>query len=180
MYDNILMIFGIVGDDRYDIFVPPARRREMQQILPSVPGAAWKATLYLLETADDGTARYGELDGKRRSIWLRATLQPDDTKGREYVPASGWWYPRRPPVVPVTPSAPAPAMTYAEARRAGWVPAGTALQRGYVSRLADPDDAEVHVAGGTRHGQMYVLLNNPRSNRYCIRQYLRRREVWEK
>lgn len=65
-------------------------------------------------------------------------------------------------------------MTYAAAIKAGYKAADTKYQRGYVSRLADPDVQPVQTAGGNRKGQLYVLLPCYCSTQYCIRQYLYR------
>lgn len=179
--EKYIEVFGITGDDRYDSFVPPSRAPEMRELLPRVQGAAWKGRLVLLQVdAGAGAALYGAADGRR--IWLRP-----DTQERDYSRASDWSHPAgvrdereeaKPEAVKVEPKAER-TMTYTEALEAGYVPAGTALQRGYVSRLANPNEAEVRVAGGTRHGQLYVLLNNPQSNQYCIRQYLRKKRDGE-
>lgn len=127
------------------------------------------ALLYLLEERDDaGLYGVSDRDGGDWSwdekIWLRPNggddYEPVSMRFRGEAPPEGSHY----------------GMTYRDAIRAGYRPCGTSLQRGYVSRRANPDDQEVIVAGGTRHGQLYVLLNNPRSNQYCIRQYLRRDE----
>lgn len=171
--DKYIEVFGIAGDDRHDTFVPPSRAQEMRELLPRVQGAVYKGRLVLLQAIAGGGGRalYGAADGS--SVWLRPA-----TQGQEYFRASDWTHPAgvRDECEEVKPEAERAIMTYAEALKAGYVPAGTALQRGYISRRANPDEQEVHVAGGTRHGQLYVLLNNPRSNRYCTRQYLRRRD----
>lgn len=65
-------------------------------------------------------------------------------------------------------------MTYADAIKAGYKKADTKYQRGYISRLAAPDAQLVRAAGGTRKGQLYVLLPCYCSTQYCIRQYLYR------
>lgn len=65
-------------------------------------------------------------------------------------------------------------MTYLDAIKAGYKTADTKYQRGYVSRLAGPDAQPVRTAGGTRKGQLYVLLPCYCSTQYCIRQYLYR------
>ena len=44
--------------------------------------------------------------------------------------------------------------------------------RGYISRRANPLDARVHVAGGSRAGQLYVLEASYNSTTYCLRRYL--------
>ena len=106
---------------------------------------------------------YRRLDQRYR-IWLRPNSEGLRSAG-DYMPVSTWF---------VEDEDGAERMTYREALQAGYLLGDTALQRGYVSRNADPGDAVVYVAGGSRHGQLYVLLNNPDSNRYCIRQYLRK------
>lgn len=63
--------------------------------------------------------------------------------------------------------------TYTNAINAGYILADTTLQRGYVSVKQAAQDAPIHVAGGNRRGQLYVLLHNPSSTQYCYRQYLR-------
>lgn len=67
-------------------------------------------------------------------------------------------------------------MTYKEALENGYENFFTALQRGYVSRKANPDDLPVKEAGGRLKGMKYVLLPHPVSTQYCIRQYLRRKK----
>lgn len=64
--------------------------------------------------------------------------------------------------------------TLSEALQAGYTLADTTLQRGYISTRQAAQDAPVHVAGGNRRGQFYVLLHNPSSTQYRYRQYLRR------
>lgn len=64
--------------------------------------------------------------------------------------------------------------TYADAIRAGYRPAGTAYQSGYVSRRCDTNAQPVQIGKGSRAGQLYVLLPCWQSSRYCIRQYLAR------
>ena len=63
-------------------------------------------------------------------------------------------------------------MTYRDAIMAGYKAADTKFQRGYVSRLADPDAQPVQTAGGNRKGQLYVPLPCYCSTQYCVRQYL--------
>lgn len=63
--------------------------------------------------------------------------------------------------------------TYADAVDAGYTLADVTYQRGYVSARQPSSSAPVHIAGGNRRGQLYVLLHNPNSTVYCYRQYLR-------
>lgn len=63
-------------------------------------------------------------------------------------------------------------MTYMDAIKAGYKDGDTTCQRGYISRRADPDAQPVRVAGGSRKGQLYVLLPCYCSTQYYIRQYL--------
>lgn len=62
--------------------------------------------------------------------------------------------------------------TYTDAINAGYTPADTTLQRGYVSVKQATSSAPIHIAGGNRRGQLYVLTHNPSSTQYCYRQYL--------
>lgn len=150
---------------------------------PSNSSIPWEpiARLELMEERDDRS--FGRI-GLYGVTWvrehcddifdlnLRAWIRPNQEKLKnvgDYT-TFGWFR-----VTAVEHTAHHSGMKYREALKAGYIDSETALQRGYVSRLSDPDEAEVHVAGGTRHGQLYVLRNNPRSNRYCIRQYLRKR-----
>ena len=64
--------------------------------------------------------------------------------------------------------------TYQDAINQGYHAADTAYQRGYISRRADPMQQPIHIAGGSRKGQLYILLPNAQSTQYCIRQYLTR------
>lgn len=48
--------------------------------------------------------------------------------------------------------------------------------QGYVSAKEDPMNAYVWTADGYRKGELYVLIHNPNSTRFCIRQYLRKKE----
>lgn len=66
--------------------------------------------------------------------------------------------------------------TYADALNSGYVNADSAYQRGYISRRTDTSAAPVMVAGGSRKGQLYVLMPCSISSQYCIRQYLKRAE----
>ena len=124
--------------------------------------------LYLVESKG-GAGLYAVSEGywePTEKIWLRSRCgggddyDPVSIRFRGSAPPDGTHY----------------GMTYREALQAGYVDADQTLQRGYVSRRANPDEAEVYVAGGTRHGELYVLRTNRRSNEYCIRQYLRRAE----
>lgn len=69
-----------------------------------------------------------------------------------------------------------PNYKYQDAINSGYRPADATYQRGYISRRADPMQQPVHVAGGHRKGQLYVLLPTNKSTQYCIRQYLKRGE----
>lgn len=62
--------------------------------------------------------------------------------------------------------------TYYDAIAAGYVPGDIMLQRGYVSRKVCKDTQPVHIAGGRRKGQLYILLPNWESTQYCYRLYL--------
>lgn len=66
-------------------------------------------------------------------------------------------------------------MTYQDAISAGYKDADQKYQRGYISRKADQLSQEVHTAGGSRKGSLYVLLPCWTSTQYCIRQYLIKR-----
>jgi len=66
--------------------------------------------------------------------------------------------------------------TLSEALAAGYVRGDMKYQRGYVSRRADIGKSPVHVAGGRRKGELYVLLPSWRSSIYCMRQYLYKKE----
>lgn len=61
---------------------------------------------------------------------------------------------------------------WAEAKAAGYRATNTSLQRGYVRVGLRDNDMPVRVAGGSRKGQLYVLMHNPQSTMYCIRQYI--------
>lgn len=64
-------------------------------------------------------------------------------------------------------------MTYREALAAGYRDADARMYRGYVSRKIDIMAQEVQIAGGSRKGELYVELPNPRSTYYgLLRQYL--------
>lgn len=63
--------------------------------------------------------------------------------------------------------------TLKEALASGYTLADTKLQRGYISRRINEEKAPVRIAGGTRKGELYVLLPCTTSSQYCIRQYLR-------
>lgn len=63
-------------------------------------------------------------------------------------------------------------MTYAEAKKNGYIDADQAYFRGYVSRKINADAQIVKVAGGNRKGQLYVELPCWHSTNYAVRQYL--------
>lgn len=65
-------------------------------------------------------------------------------------------------------------MTYRDALNAGYRNADVTYELGYVSRRLDTDTAPVLKAGGSRKGQLYVLLPCRHSSRFCFRQYLTR------
>lgn len=73
---------------------------------------------------------------------------------------------------PTTSTAPATPATYKDALAQGYRPGPRKYQRGYVSRRTDVDAAPVHIAGGNRRGQLYVLLPSYDATAYCFRQYL--------
>lgn len=60
-------------------------------------------------------------------------------------------------------------MTYLEAKAKGYKDGRTAYQRGYVSRKTNIENQPVLKSGRC---ELYVLLPNWNSTRYCIRQYL--------
>ena len=60
-------------------------------------------------------------------------------------------------------------MTYKEALAKGYTNAEQKFEQGYVSRKTNPEDNVVKVSA---RGRFYVSLANPKSTRYCIRQYL--------
>ena len=60
-------------------------------------------------------------------------------------------------------------LTYKEALEAGYTHAEQKYEQGYVSRKSNPDN---HVVQISARGRFYVSLANPKSTRYCIRQYL--------
>lgn len=64
--------------------------------------------------------------------------------------------------------------TYQDAINQGYHTADTTYQRGYISRKADPMQQPIRIAGGSRKGQLYILLPSAQSTQYCIRQYLTR------
>ena len=49
---------------------------------------------------------------------------------------------------------------------------GMTYQRGYVSRKTDIGNQIVHIAGGKRKGDPYILVPCFTSSRYCFRHYL--------
>lgn len=64
--------------------------------------------------------------------------------------------------------------TLSDALKNGYTLADCTFQRGYISRKADASLQPVHVAGGSRKGQLYVLLPCWQSTTYCYRQYLKK------
>lgn len=64
------------------------------------------------------------------------------------------------------------AWTYSDAVKAGYIDGESRLQAGYTSRKTATDDAPVYIAGGYRKGQLFALLPNYSSTRFCYRQYL--------
>ena len=60
-------------------------------------------------------------------------------------------------------------MTYKEALEQGYTNAEQKYEQGYVSRKTNPLD---HVVQVSARGRLYVSIANPKSTRYCIRQYL--------
>lgn len=62
--------------------------------------------------------------------------------------------------------------TYADALSAGYTLGDVKHQLGYVSRKINPEHQPVYTAGGSRRGELYVLIPNYESSRYCLRQYL--------
>ena len=65
-------------------------------------------------------------------------------------------------------------MTLREALKAGYKLGDMKLTPGYISTKAKIFDQEVLTAGGRRNGELYVLIHNPKSTRYCLRQYIYR------
>ena len=66
-------------------------------------------------------------------------------------------------------------ITLAEAEAAGYERADQTWERGYISRKQEPGAALVHVAGGTRAGELYACLPSWKSSRYFRRVYLRKK-----
>lgn len=62
--------------------------------------------------------------------------------------------------------------TLADAIKAGYSIADSKYQRGYVSRKVDQFEQPLQVAGGSRKGQLYVLLPAYNTTNYCRRVYL--------
>lgn len=62
--------------------------------------------------------------------------------------------------------------TLRDALKQGYTAGEATWTRGYISRRADPLDAPVHVAGGSRAGELYVLEASYNSTTYCLRRYL--------
>lgn len=55
----------------------------------------------------------------------------------------------------------------------GYIYGDCTYSRGYVSRKIDNyGELDCHIAGGSRHGQLYVNIPCWHSTRYHIRQYL--------
>lgn len=65
--------------------------------------------------------------------------------------------------------------TVREALADGWKRTGErTLQRGYTSRVIDPEETPVYAGGGSREGQAFYLAPNNSTVNYCYRCYLRR------
>ena len=60
-------------------------------------------------------------------------------------------------------------MTYKEALEQGYTNDEQKYEQGYVSRKTNLLD---HVVQVSARGRFYVSIANPKSTRYCIRQYL--------
>ena len=66
-------------------------------------------------------------------------------------------------------------MNYKEAKEQGYKVYQTKMQSGYVTRKARADEQiEVLTAEGNRKGDLYILMPNYNSTRYCKRCYLRK------
>lgn len=65
--------------------------------------------------------------------------------------------------------------TYEEALKDGYTQNDLKYQRGYVSRKVDIRKQPVLIAGGSRKGQLYILLPNFDSTQYCFRAYLKKK-----
>jgi len=65
-------------------------------------------------------------------------------------------------------------MKLSEAMAAGYKRGDRKAQRGQVEAPEDVMNLEVHTAGGSRRGELYILLPMENSFLYCWRQYLRR------
>lgn len=65
-------------------------------------------------------------------------------------------------------------MTYLEAIKSGYCEGDTKYQRGYISRKTDINNQIVRVAGGSRHGDLYVIAPCYHSTQYVVRVYLRK------
>lgn len=66
-------------------------------------------------------------------------------------------------------------MTWGKAKSAGWRfrPGDLTLQKGYVSRKREvTDSTPVYKAGGSRKGELFILMPNWKSTTFCFRQYL--------
>lgn len=65
-------------------------------------------------------------------------------------------------------------MTYKEAREAGYIDGDMKYTAGYISRKTNIDNQPVKVAGGSRKGQLYILVPCWHSTTYCFRLYLKK------
>lgn len=66
-------------------------------------------------------------------------------------------------------------MTYKEAKEHGYKVYQTRMQDGCVTRKPRTDEQiEVLTAEGNRKGDLYILMPNYNSTRYCKRCYLRK------
>lgn len=65
-------------------------------------------------------------------------------------------------------------MNLKEALEQGYKMEDMKYQRGYVSRKTNREEQKVHIAGGNRKGQLYVLVPCFESTQYCYRLYLTR------
>lgn len=61
----------------------------------------------------------------------------------------------------------------AEAKAAGYVDGDRKTEKGYITRIARPDEEiSVYVAKGCRAGQLFYYLPRFDTTQYCYRQYL--------
>ena len=65
--------------------------------------------------------------------------------------------------------------TLDDALKAGYVRADMRLHVGYAPRYADIGKTPVHIAGGKRKNEFYIMLPCDLSLKYYYRQYLRRK-----